>query len=67
MTGEVSVALRKSPIASGTPARVIRKLNRPALAMMNMITAEEITDFLKIGYRSLNLISLKIPMPTISA
>jgi hypothetical protein len=27
------------PIASGTPARVIRKANRPALAMMNMITA----------------------------
>ena len=37
--GEVRLALRKSPIASGTPARVIRKLKRPALAMMNMITA----------------------------
>ena len=28
----------------GTPARVIRKANSPALAMMNMITADEITD-----------------------
>jgi hypothetical protein len=28
------------PMASGTPARVIRKANSPALAMMNMITAD---------------------------
>jgi len=49
MPPEVRCAFRKSPMASGTPARVIRKLKRPALAMMNMITAEEITDLRKIG------------------
>ena len=39
----------QAPIASGTPARVIRKANRPALAMMNMITADEITDLRRIA------------------
>ena len=44
-----STSYEPAPIASGTPARVIRKANSPALAMMNMITAEEITDFCRIA------------------
>ena len=44
-------------MASGTPARVIRYAKRPALAMMNMITDDEITDFFRIGQRSAMRIS----------
>ncbi|MNG33397.1 hypothetical protein D3C84_1196390 [compost metagenome] len=44
--GDFSTSCSQWPIASGTPARVIRKANRPALAMMNMITDEDSTDLL---------------------
>src|SRR5690606_10856429 len=44
-TGLVRCSARNFPIMSGTQARVSMKLNSPALAMMNIITADEITDF----------------------
>jgi hypothetical protein len=44
-------------MASGTPARVIRKANSPALAMMNMITALDNTDLRRMMARSASLIS----------
>jgi hypothetical protein len=53
--GDCSTALSHTPMASGTPARVIRKANSPALAMMNMITADEITDLRRMVYRSRRL------------
>ena len=57
MPGLFSTLSSQWPIASGTPARVIRKANRPALAMMNMITADEITDLRRITARSCSPIS----------
>ena len=55
--GDFSTSCSQRPIASGTPARVIKNANRPALAIMNMITALDSTDFVKILDRSANLIS----------
>ena len=65
--GDCSTSLSHSPMASGTPARVMMKANRPALAMMNMITALEMTDLRSTGSTSLNDSSRWISMPTISA
>ncbi len=55
--GDCGVCSSQWPMASGTPARVIRKANRPALAMMNMITADEITDLRSTAARSCRPIS----------
>ena len=57
MVGDCSTASSQRPIASGTPARVMRKANSPALAMMNMMTADEMADLRRMAYRSLILIS----------
>ena len=55
--GDFNTDSSERPIASRTPARVIRKANRPPLAMMNMITALEGTDWRRTVYRSRKLIS----------
>ena len=55
--GDCSTASSQRPMASGTPARVIKKANSPALAMMNMITALEITDLRSTTIRLAILIS----------
>ena len=47
IAGEVNMVVSHSPMASGMPARVMMKAKSPALAMMNMITALETTDFFK--------------------
>ena len=67
MVGDFSTSCSHMPMASGTPARVMMKANRPALAMMNMITALEMTDLRSTGSTSLNDSSRWISMPTISA
>ena len=65
--GDCSTASSQRPMASGTPARVSKKANSPALAMMNMMTAEEITDRRITAARSRRPISRYTPMPTSSA
>ena len=57
MAGLCNTCSSQWPIASGTPARVMRKANSPALAMMNMITADEMTDRRSTGNKSLMPIS----------
>ena len=57
----------QAPMAAGTPARVIRKLNSPAAAMMNMMMEEDRTDFFRIGPRSRQPMARYTPMPTTSA
>ncbi|MDT4851923.1 hypothetical protein FQZ97_861320 [compost metagenome] len=57
IVGDFSTSCSQWPMASGTPARVIRNANRPALAMMNMITADDSTDLRRITNRSVILIS----------
>ena len=56
-TGDCSTSCNQAPMAAGTPARVIMNANKPALAMMNMITALEITDLRRMVYMSLKPIS----------
>ena len=46
---ESSTVVIQLPMASGMPARVISNAKRPAFAMMNMITALEITDFFRMA------------------
>ncbi len=65
--GLFSTSASQLPMASGMPARVIRKANSPALAMMNMITALLITLFLNTGTRSAQPSSRWMNRPTIKA
>jgi len=52
-------------MAAGTPARVIKKANRPALAMMNMMTALDSTDLRRMAARLVRLSYAGRPqMPT---
>ncbi len=55
--GDCRMSLSHRPIASGMPARVIKNAKSPALAMMNMMTALEITDLRNTAIRSDHLSS----------
>ena len=65
--GDCKMSLSHRPIASGMPARVIRKANSPALAMMNMITALEMTDLRSTANKSAQRNSRWMNRPMIRA
>ncbi|MDT4834257.1 hypothetical protein FQZ97_678910 [compost metagenome] len=65
--GDCNTLVSQMPMASGMPARVMRKANRPALAMMNMITALESTDLRSTVMMSFTLSSRWMTRPTSSA